>query len=173
MQDSSNWIQFGYILRAHGVRGELRLIPLGDIPFPAELNAVRVVSRSGETSVCEIVAIREIHDAYLLTLREVKGRNEAAALKGASVLIPQSALPALGEGEYYLFELVGASVQNASGEVLGEVAELFDNAGQTLLKITHDSSERLLPAVDETITSFDRIGKVLVVSVPDGLWEDN
>jgi len=172
MPDSSHWIQFGYILKAHGVRGELRLIPQGDIPFPSKLKNVRLVSKAGKAAEYSVGSVREVHDAYLLTLKEVSGRDAAAALKGWTVQIPHDALPSLGAGEYYLFELIGAAVHSSNGEALGEVANLFDNAGQTLLEINTDPSKRLLPAVPETVVSFDRDKKLLVVTVPEGLWED-
>ena len=59
-----------------------------------------------------------------------------------------------------------------SGAPLGVVEKLFDNAGQVLLGISHQGQERLLPAVPETIVSFERPTKQLVVIVPEGLWEE-
>lgn len=172
MPDTSSWIQFGYILKAHGVRGELRMIPQGEFPFPAKLETVRLLPKAGGPALYTVKSIREIHNAYLITLKEVSGRNEAGALKGARVQIPQSALPVLGKGEYYLFELVGSSIHDSAGENLGQIEELLDNAGQILLRISQDGEERFLPAVPETILSFDREKKELLVSVPEGLWDD-
>ena len=148
------------------------MIPQGELPFPPKLKTVRIVPKKGVPAAYTVKSIREIHNAYLLTLKEVTGRNEAEALKGAIVQIPQSVLPELGEGEYYLFEVIGSTVHDSAGANLGQVEELLDNAGQILLRISQDGEERLLPAVPETILSFDQEKKELLVSVPDGLWED-
>jgi 16S rRNA processing protein RimM len=148
------------------------MIPQGEFPFPAKLKTVRLLPKTGDPAVYTVKSVREIHNAYLLTLNEVSGRNEAQALKGARVQIPQSVLPLLVKGEYYLFELVGSTLHDSAGERLGQIEELLDNAGQILLRILHDGEERFLPAVPETILSFDREKKELLVKVPDGLWED-
>jgi len=173
MPETSPWIQFGYIFKAHGVRGELRMIPQSEFPFPKKLKTVRVVPKNGAPTVYTVKSVREIHNAYLLTLEEISGRNEAEALKGAAVQIPQDILPRLGAGEYYLFELVGTTVEDREGEILGQVEDLLDNAGQILLRISYNEKERFLPAVPETVLSFDREQKKLLVSVPEGLWEED
>ena len=172
MPDTDVWIQYGFILKAHGVRGELRLIPQSEFAFPESLEKVRVVLRSGEAKLYTVGFVREIHQAYLLALEEVGDRSKAEALKGAVVQIPREALPALGQGEYYFFEFIGASVFNESDEFLGTVDELLDNGGQILLRISKDDSEHFLPAVPQLVRLFDRLKNRLTVRVPEGLWED-
>lgn len=168
---SSPWIQFGYVLKAHGVRGEIRVVSQSDFPFPNQVKILRLIPKNGIATNYTVKSIRAVHQAYLMTFKGISGRNEAEALKGATVHIPQSSLPKLEAGEYYLFELIGMVVQSPDGEEYGEVVAIMDNAGQPLLRIMHGDKERLLPGVREIIVSFDRETKRLVVQVPEGLWE--
>lgn len=153
------------------------MVPQSDLSFPPKVKKVRLTNRQGRTGEYTVSSIREIHHAYLICFEEVRGRNEAEALKGARLDIPQDALPALEGEEFYFFEFLGASVYSEAGELLGVVEDLLDNAGQILLRISsshaaESSREHLLPAVKEFVLCFDRNEKKLTVRVPDGLWEE-
>jgi 16S rRNA processing protein RimM len=166
------WVEFGYVLKAHGVLGDIRLIPTSDFPLPSCVEQLRVVPRSGAARVLALAGVRSVHGAYLLRFAEVKGRDAAETLKGASVQLHRDLLPPLAEGEYFLFELRGASVVDEKRGVVGEVEDLLDNGGQVLLKLDHGGEERLLPCVEEWMRGYDRQTRRLAVSLPDGLWED-
>lgn len=166
------WVEFGYVLKAHGVHGDLRLIPTSEFSLPSSIEQLRVVPRSGAARILALAGVRPVHGAYLIRFAEVQGRDAAETLKGASVQLHRDVLPALAEGEYFLFELRGASVVDEKLGVIGEVEDLLDNGGQVLLKLDHGGEERLLPCVEEWMRGYDRENRRLAVSVPDGLWED-
>ncbi len=166
------WIEFGYVLKAHGVLGDIRVIPTTDFSLPSSVEQLRVVPRAGSAEVLALAGVRPVHGAYLIRFTEVKGREAAESLKGASVQLHRDLLPALADGEYFLFELRGASVVDEKLGVIGEVDDLLDNGGQVLLKLDHGGEERLLPCVEEWMRGYDRETRRLAVSIPDGLWED-
>ncbi len=172
----ADWIPFGYIARAHGVRGELRLETFSpDSEIPASAKFLCVYPRGGEISegtVHSIKTMRETNAAILLTLSDIADRNAAGALKGYQVAVLQGDVPQPAEGEFYLYELVGGKVRDADDNDLGEVLGFIDNAAHDVMRVEFEGKERLLPVVAETVLGFDRDSKVITVAVPEGLWAE-
>ncbi len=169
---AGEWVAFGVIGRAHGVRGELRLVPFqpgGELPEGARL---RLVKKSGEIVPVTVRSLRSTHQALLISFARIDDRDAAIAVSGARLEIEAASLPKLAEDELYLFELVGASALDEREVVLGVVEGLYDNRGQDMVVLrSSDGAERLLPLGDETLRRFERERRRVIFRVPEGLWD--
>jgi 16S rRNA processing protein RimM len=170
----TDWIAFGYVARAHGIRGELRVAPLnaGD-DLPESVRRVRLTTKKGEHKEYEIESARPANDAWLVTFARLADRDAAQALVGSTVEIALDDLPPLEPGEMYLFELNGAAVDDEAGATLGTVRAFGDNNGQDVLIMDAPGGERLLPLVEDTVVRFEREAKRLIVRVVPGLWDES
>ena len=167
------WIPFGTLARAHGVRGEMRLVPFDlQTSLPDGTERVRVRPRQGAPVSMTLRRIRPVHRALLVTMAEIPDREVAQAWAGAVLEIDSSSLPPLEPGELYLFELVGADAVDAGGRPIGVVRELLDNRGQDILVLDAPQGERMLPVIGDTIVEFRREERLAVVRVPPGLWDE-
>ena len=92
----------------------------------------------------------------------VADRTEAAKMRGASIAVPRSELPAPPSGQYYWADLVGLSVVNQQGESLGQVAEIFSTGAHDVVVVRGDR-ERLIPFVEPVLREVDLQGARLVV----------
>ncbi len=137
-------IEIGRVARAHGVRGEVRVaLHWEHSDSLSRVDEVVLTAKGKTIGTFEVRAARHADRAVLLSLAGVDDRDRAEQLRGAVVSVAREALPPLEDGEYYLCDLVGASVTSPNGPV-GEVVEV-----------------RVHPSVD-----------TLVVRAPDGgLWE--
>lgn len=162
---SSNNIEVGYVARAHGVAGELRVV-VHD-PESETLSAVAEVFLDGERF--EVARSRKVPGAYLLGLTEVSDRNRAELLRGAVVSVARDAIE-LDEGEVLLADLVGCRVELAGGGQWG-VVDAIDAGPQDRLVILDGDIERLLPFVPPLIVSVDVEQGVIIVDPPEGLPE--
>lgn len=157
--------------RAHGIRGELRCVPLARADeFPTNVKWVQLLLR-GVTRVYAIESCRVVHGGVLLRLEGVSDRTAAEQLAGAQVSLARDELAALAPGEFYLADLIGADVVDDGGVALGTLAAVRDNGAQPLLAIRHDTVERLLPLVADTIVRWDATAGLLTVRTVPGLWE--
>ena len=111
-------VEVGIVARPHGVRGEVRVAlhwdgsdALGSAP-----EVLLRLPRRGERRLA-VVQARKVPKAVLLRLEGVESRDDAELLRGARVLVPREAMPALGPGEYYLCDLVGAELRGPEGPV--------------------------------------------------------
>ena len=78
--------------------------------------------------------------------------------------VRREALPKPAEHEFYQADLIGFEVVNGQGERLGTVTGFFSAGGANeVMRVAHESRERLLPATAEVIRRVDlEAGKVEV-----------
>ena len=156
---------FGILGRPHGTTGEISLRPfhsggcrLDTAPLPL------AVTIGGSETQAKITAVRRMADGFLLKLDGVLTREKAASLTGQQLGLPKSTLPPLGEGEFYVEDLVGCRVEDSEGRVLGVVRSVFWNGAHDVMVIgDEERGERLLPAAPEFIVAVDRLTKCVVV----------
>lgn len=160
-----NLVEVGYVARAHGIRGEIRVVthdPASTIV--AEVDELTIGDR-----VFEVASARPTKGAYIMRLVGVGDRNTAESLRGEIVMVSRDAI-VLDEGEFLLADLVGCEAVLPDGSRYGEVAAL-QHGPQDLLVIHDDAVERLLPLVPELVVEIDLDAGRVVVDPPEGLPE--
>ncbi|MEO8718638.1 MAG: ribosome maturation factor RimM, partial [Burkholderiales bacterium] len=98
-------------------------------------------------------------------LTGVESREQALALKGLKISVPRAALPAAGEGHYYLADLLGLEVVNAQGVAFGTVRQWLTNGPQDVMEVAGERT-RLLPWVPAVVKNVDLEAKKIEVE-----WE--
>jgi 16S rRNA processing protein RimM len=163
-------VEIGRIARAHGVRGELRVALHWQGSDALSRVGEVVLSVDGRTlGTFEVRGARAADRAVLLSLAGVRDRDRAEALRGATVSVRRDALPPLGEGEYYLCDLVGASVVSPVG-VVGEVVEVRVHPSVDALVVRAPDGTLLeQPIAEPWIASVDVDAKRVELRSTDGL----
>jgi 16S rRNA processing protein RimM len=164
LKSSSNErLDVGFVLRAHGVRGVVR------VRGAAALAAADAVWLDGERFAVRH-ASRDKNE-WLLTLDGVTTREAAEALRGRQVALPRGAVP-VGDDELLVADLVGCTVVDVAGTTLGEVTGSFDSGAHEVLEVrAPDGRELMLPFVDAFVKAVDTDGKRIVYDPPEGLLD--
>jgi 16S rRNA processing protein RimM len=154
-------VTVGRIVKPHGIRGELVVLPLSDVPdrfaVGTELDLDgRAVTVSG---------VREHQGRLLVRLDGVLDRTAAELLRGRELTAPPVDVDEL---EHYLVsELIGARVAAADGTVLGTVRSLIElpaAAGYDLLEVGRpDGSSWLLPSADALVEAVEDVAGLTLV----------
>jgi len=107
-------VTLAVIIGAHGVAGEVRLKLFAE--GVAALKRYRAFSDSSLT-------VEKLKDdgkgGAIARFAEVTDRTAAEKLRGVALTVPRSALPPLGEGEYYHTDLLGLPAVSTTGQALG------------------------------------------------------
>ncbi len=173
----TEWIDVGVLMHAHGVTGEarLRLDPAVPIEVGSEIS-LQPRQPAASSFILRVKTLRSHGDDYLVRFDALGSRESLQPLHGARLRWPRAALPAAPVGEFYLWELLGASVEDEAAGLLGRVDHLSDNGAQPLLAVQAPGDlpgrQRLVPLVAPFIGRFDRDLHVLHLRLPAGLWED-
>ena len=132
------------VVGAHGVAGEVRLKLFTD-----DLGPYRTLDAAGRALTLK--SIRPGPNGHVARFAEVGDRNAAEALRGTPLTVPRSALPPLGEGEYYHADLIGLPCV-AEAMPIG-VAVAIDNFGAgDVLEIEKPDGKRFMVPVAAAVT---------------------
>jgi 16S rRNA processing protein RimM len=83
--------------------------------------------------------------------------------RGAELAVERATLPGLAdEDEFYVFQLVGLSVEEESGRQLGRVREVLEYPGNDVLELDSGAS---LPLVEACVRQVDLAGGRIVVAL--------
>ncbi|KUR81251.1 ribosome maturation factor RimM [Novosphingobium sp. Fuku2-ISO-50] len=143
------------IAGAHGVAGEVRLKLFGDgvATLKRHLNRAGAFNGGGLT----LTAVREDgKGGAIARLAECHDRNGAEALRGTALAVPRSALPPLGEGEYYYADLIGLPAVSTDGADLGTCIAVENfGAGDVLEVRRPDGKTFMVPIRAEAVPEWD------------------
>lgn len=166
------FLVIGEILRPHGIRGELRMRVLTDNPdHLTQLESVHLGDSFNDANLQQFALnrLRFNKEYALLTLEGCRSRNDAERLRGFSVLIGSDQAAPLGQGQYYLFQLIGLQVI-ADQSVIGRVKEVLQTgANDVYIVDSQEFGEVLIPAHGETILRIDFDAETIHMTLPEGL----
>jgi 16S rRNA processing protein RimM len=135
-------LEIGRVLRPHGLRGEVRVqLHWERSQALFETKSVWLVLPRGQQQFT-VEAARKATKGVLLKLAGIDDRDAADTLRDATVLAERLALPPLEPDEYYLSDLVGATVLAPDGRV-GIVDGVEVHPTVDSLVIRTDGGERL------------------------------
>ena len=166
-------VAIGEIGRPHGVRGEVRVIPLTDHPerFANPGACVLWDEARDRRLPCRISRARAHGEALVVALAGYDSPEAVAALTGWLLAVPESeALPAPA-GHFYPWQLVGCRVLTEDGRDVGAVLRIEGSAAQDLWVVGGAGREHLVPAVADIVREVDLGGRRIVIRPPEGLLE--
>lgn len=135
-------IALAAVAGAHGVKGELRLKLFTD--SIANLKRHEQVFVGGIER--RIESVRSGSPGAIARIEGVADRSAAEALRGSLVEVERSALPPLGDGEYYHADLIGLACQDREGAAVGTVVGVENFGAGDLLEVeTAGGSKSLIP----------------------------
>lgn len=171
MPDSQEYITVCQLMRAHGVKGYIKAMPLThDLTRCNSLKDVRVQKKNGEILELTLEDAKQANNLWLLKFKGFDTPEALTPLVNGDVMIPESERLPLPEGEYYLDDLEGFRVHTEDGRDIGEVLEVqelmtvdaflikFDLAAQS----EFSSKSILAPWIDDCIKEINDEGKFIV-----------
>ncbi|GAB5521051.1 MAG: ribosome maturation factor RimM [Rhodothermales bacterium] len=174
--DQLVWV--GTVIRAHGVRGELKVYPETDDPtrlFDLQQVylglSVEKVTAYPVTSVRTMIAKRKTQ--IVLALAGIGSREGAEALRARKVYALEDELPEMDEDDFFLDDLIGLSVVTDAGEPIGTMRDYLELPTYDVYIVTRPGQpEAMIPAVPEFIEAIDWDAEQIVVKPIDGLLND-
>ena len=159
------FITAGKIVGAHGVRGEVKLLPQGIDTASLALFSTYYIDGAPIVPT----ARREHKGCLLIKLPGVDDMDAALALKNKAVAIRRSDAE-LPEGEFFDAELVGLTARDAAtGRVLGTVEEVLSYPAHKVYAVRGGEDEYLIPAVPAFVKEIDLSAGIMEIHVWEGM----
>jgi len=169
--DIGSCFQLGYVIKTHGLKGEVSIFL--DVDFPqAYKDLESVLVEQDDQLIPFFVSRLKINgNKAVLALEGVNSIDDAELLRSAKLFLPLDMLPKLEKHQFYYHEIIGFSIHDSKLGELGEVGEVYDFPNQALISMMYQNQEVLIPVRDEITTHVDRAKKMLFVNLPDGLLD--
>jgi 16S rRNA processing protein RimM len=146
----SGFVDVGRVGRPHGLDGSFVVERASEDPARFAVDAVLWVG--GEKA--RVVASKRARGMPVIRL-------DRRARRGAPLSVPASELPAPEEGSFYVFQLVGLSVEEEEGRELGRVADVAPGVANDVLEL---DSGLALPMHEDCIRRIDLAAGRIVVA---------
>jgi 16S rRNA processing protein RimM len=151
------------VRRVHGVRGEVRVDPLGGDWH--RFNKGLALYTEDDSRTLIVRSVRNGGDgSALLGFEGVSDAAAAAPLRGVYLTVDAAAARPLAKDEWFVWQLVGMRALNPDGGLLGVVDDVEPAAGNDLLVVRSDQGERRFPMVREFVQRIDIESRVVVVT---------
>jgi 16S rRNA processing protein RimM len=160
----ANLIDMGYIATAFGIQGWVKIKVATE--YADSLNDysqifLRLVDGNIVQQKIEDGFARE--GVFHAKFAGITNRDQAFALKGATVLVDRQEFPSLDANEYYWVDLIGLAVVNQQGHSLGTVKNLMETGANDVLVVIDGTTQRLIPFVAQYVVNVDMANKQISV----------
>jgi len=164
------FLVIGQILKAHGVRGEVRVRPHTDLPERFTWLET-VYLGEDEPQPVDVESVRFHKDLVLIKLAGYDDRQQTDLLRGQLLQVPRDEAIPLAEDEYFLYQLEGLAVFTDEGQPLGELVQVLQTGANNVFVVRGEGKDILLPDTEEVVVDIDFENGRLTVHLLPGLLE--
>ena len=149
--NTDNLVPMGYVRQATGIKGWIKI--KADTEFPDGLMDYPrwFLGKGANWQEYSPEDGKIAPDGFQAKLAGIDDRTAAETLKGLTIAVLREDFAEPDDNEYYWTDLVGLTVENTNGEVLGTVSGLQDSGAHDILLVQGVAGQILIPFVDKFI----------------------
>lgn len=163
--------KIGFILKPHGLKGEVTVSLEAEAPEDLEDVETIYVERNGQLIPYFREAISISGAKAYLKLEDVNTPEAAKDISKSSLYLPKVSRPKSGRGEFYDDEVIGFEVSDVDTGSLGSVTEITVAGPNKLLTLFYNGKEVLIPINSPFIKSVNKSKRTISVELPEGFLE--
>lgn len=168
------YIIIGKIVNTHGIKGEVKIIPLTDNPDRYNDLEYVLIDRENTTHKHFFKSIRFFKNFVIAKLSDVDTMNDAEKLKNCEIKIERKNAIKLDEDQYFIFDLIGCQVYDENEKLLGKITEVLQTGSNDVYIVEADNKKQILiPAIKSVINRVSIDERVVNVTIPEGLLDED
>jgi 16S rRNA processing protein RimM len=168
-----DFLQVGKVANTHGVRGELKVIPLTDNPERFNQLKTVYVEENGKIDEYNIDGVKYYKNSVLLKLKGIDTVEEAEALKECHLLIDRKDAVTLPENSYFICDIVGLNVYDDALGFLGTISEVLCTGSNDVYVVKRKQGDDvLIPALKSVVKEVSIESGTMKVKLLKGLLDD-
>jgi 16S rRNA processing protein RimM len=165
MNNCKQRLEIGKIVKAHGLKGEVKVMPWCDSP-EILCDFDEVFLKNGE--VLKVRSSRVVKGMALMKFSGIDTIEQAEKLVN-TVLYADREDFVLEDGVYFIQDLIGITVkESATGKIYGEITDVLQTGANDVYVVKGNKSENkelLIPAIADVVISTDIGAKTMLVAV--------
>jgi 16S rRNA processing protein RimM len=167
-------LHIGKIVRTHGLRGEVKVLPLTNDPDRfCQLHECLLLSPDEkQCSNILLEGVKVVPDQIIIKLAGIDNREQADGLRGWLLAVRREQAVRLPPDQWFICDLIGCNVYDETGGWLGELVDILQNSAQDVYTVRLPKQPDLLfPAAKAILRQVDIIGRRIDICLPDGLYD--
>ena len=171
-QIETEWAAIGKVVALFGIRGELKVLLLTDIPD--RFAGLSSVYAGPDHTRHLIQSVRPYKgEMIVLKLEGIDDADTAESLRDQNLAIPVSELAQLPPDSYYQHDILGLMVITLKGQKLGSIVDIIVTGSNDVYVIkVPDGSQVLIPAIKDVIKQVDLIRRTMYIDPLPGLLDN-
>ena len=155
-----NKITVGQIIKAFGIKGEVKVKPLtDDVTRFEKLRTVYIKDVQYKIFACRI------NDGFAyLKFVGVSDRNASELLVGNDLLIDREDAVDLPEGRYFISDIIGCEVYTDAGDYVGKIKDILQYGAADVFVVENKQKPCSFPFVEKLEADVDVENKKIVVN---------
>lgn len=160
----------GALAGAFGVRGEIRLKSFCAVP--EDIASYSPLSNEDGSQTYSVTLTGSTQNGFIARLAGVTNKEQADALRGLRLFARREQLPSLPDDEFYHADLIGLTVLDTGGKVLGTVKTVLNHGAGDLLEVHGPGLKDsvLLPFTQAAVPTIDLGAGRIIADPPEGLF---
>lgn len=159
----------GVIANTHGVRGEVKVFPTTDDPLRyKKLKEVLLDTKEGYRKL-EITSTRFFKNLVIVKFKGIDNINDIEKYKGHDLYVTRENAVPLEEGEYYLADIIDATVVTEEGQKFGQLKDVLETGANLVFVVDHEGKEVLLPVIPDCVKEVNATDGIVKVHIMEGL----
>ncbi|MBU2514811.1 ribosome maturation factor RimM [bacterium] len=171
-EDTEGIRQIAAIINTHGIKGELKVMPLTDDPEIFLRLEELIVLKDNRKERHSLTGAREAKNHWLLKFDQITDISQAAELKGCALYTEESNLRPLDEEEFFIDDLINSKVYSTDDQYLGKITKYFEAGPQVVCEVDTEDGTFLFPTSAEVLKEIIPPDKVIINLIP-GLMDLN
>lgn len=171
----AQYLRVGLIVRAHGVRGAVKMQPLSDDLTRFHALDDAYLEREGGYEAVRVSDVGVKEGSVYAALSCAKSREEAEALRGTYLCVDRAHAVKLPKDTYFVSDLIGCEVSSSAGKSLGTLTDVLET-GANDVYVIEGERKLLIPALKKLLQTVDvELGRIVLdtaVLEEVGLFED-
>ena len=168
----NDYLAVGKVVNVHGVRGELRVLPITSDLSRFDYLLFVTTNWEGKPKEFRVTGTRLFKNLVLLKLNGINNRDDAEKLKSQELLVERKHARPLEEDEYFICDIIGVEVYE-DDTCLGTLEDVLETGSNDVYIIKKpDGKELLLPALKSVVEKVDIEEKRMQVKIPEGLLDE-
>src|SRR5688572_20432391 len=162
--------KIGWVLKPHGLKGEVTVMLENDSPDISTLGAV-FLEQDHRLVPYFIQTISTQEKKAFIKFEDINSIEDAKKITKQSLYIEKSLRPKSGRGEFYDDEVVNFEVTDKERGLLGKITGVMQAGPNRLLILEHSNKEILIPVNGPFITAVNKTKKLISVELPEGFLD--
>jgi 16S rRNA processing protein RimM len=167
------YLEIGEIVNTHGVKGEIKVIPLTD-------NANRFfdlkwvyIEKGKDLVKYNIEGVKRFKQFVILKLSGIDSMAAAEALKNLYLKVDRMNAVVLPDNSFFVCDLIDCKVFEKNGQKLGILKEVLQTGSNDVYVIEGENGrEILIPALKSVVRDISLKDGSIIVDLPEGLVDD-